>query len=111
MPLPLSTKVTPGGSAPVSDRAAAGFPLDPTVNVPAVPAVKVVLGPEVMLGASGPLLTVSVKDCEASGLIAVGRGDRDREGALGAFGRRPRQGGGAVAVVDQGHAVRERPRL
>ena len=71
VPLPLSTKVTPEGRAPVLERLAVGFPLDPTVNVPALPAVKVVLEPEVMLGASGPLLTVSVKDCAASGLIPL----------------------------------------
>ena len=44
MPSPLSTKVTPLGSEPTSDRAAVGKPVEVTVKVPAEPSVKVVLG-------------------------------------------------------------------
>ena len=43
VPSPLSMKVTPVGSAPVSVRAAVGNPVVVTVNEPAGPTVKVVL--------------------------------------------------------------------
>ena len=43
VPLPLSVKVTPDGSAPDSaESVAAGEPVVVTVNVPAVPAANVV---------------------------------------------------------------------
>ena len=42
VPSPLSVNVTPGGSAPVSDNAHLGTPVDVTVKVPAWPTVKVV---------------------------------------------------------------------
>ena len=51
MPSPLSVRVTPLGSAPVSLIAGTGLPLVVTVKVPALPAVKVVPSAEVMLGA------------------------------------------------------------
>ena len=38
---PLPTKVTPEGSAPVSVKVGVGIPVVVTVNVPAVPVVKV----------------------------------------------------------------------
>ena len=50
MPSPLSVKVTPLGSAPVSERAAAGKPLVVTVKVPALPVEKVAELPLVMPG-------------------------------------------------------------
>ena len=50
VPLPLSTNVTPPGRAPVSLRAGAGEPVLVTVNVPALPTVKIVLAPLVMAG-------------------------------------------------------------
>jgi hypothetical protein len=50
VPLPLSTKVTPLGNAPDSDRAAVGDPVVVTEKVPELPAVKVVLVAEVMAG-------------------------------------------------------------
>ena len=59
VPFPLSVKVTPAGSAPVSVRAASGVPVEDTVKVPAVPLVKVLAAAEVMAG--GPS-TVRVKD-------------------------------------------------
>ena len=51
VPLPLSTNVMPPGSAPVSLRVGVGNPVVVTVNVPAVPTVKVVLLALVMAGA------------------------------------------------------------
>ena len=63
VPLPLSTKVTPPGRAPVSLRAADGEPVLVTVNVPALPTVKVVLAALVMAGAWS---TVRLKLCVAS---------------------------------------------
>ena len=59
--MPLSTKVTPVGSVPVSDRAAVGFPVVVTVKLPAIFSVKVVLAADVMVGAVPEELTVSVK--------------------------------------------------
>jgi len=47
----LSTKVTPVGSAPVSERAGFGLPEDVTVKVPAVLMVKVTELPLVIAGA------------------------------------------------------------
>ena len=61
MPLPLSVKVTPEGSVPVSVSAAVGLPVVVTVNVPAVPTVNVVALALVMAGAVGAAFTVSVK--------------------------------------------------
>ena len=57
--------VTPDGSAPVSDNAALGTPVDVTVKVPAWPTVKVVPAGLVIPGA---WLTVSVKAWVAAGL-------------------------------------------
>jgi len=51
VPLPLSTKVTPLGSAPVSVRADTGKPVVITVNEEDVPTVNVVLLALVMTGA------------------------------------------------------------
>ena len=68
VPSPLSLKVTPEGRTPVSERPAVGKPVVVTVKLPALPAVKVVLAPEVMAAAWS---TVSVKDCEASGLTPL----------------------------------------
>jgi hypothetical protein len=64
VPLPLSAKVTPEGSAPVSESDGVGNPPVVTVKDPAVPLANVVLAPEVMDGAWS---TVRVKDCEAFG--------------------------------------------
>ena len=64
MPSPLSTKVTPVGSAPVSLSAAVGNPVVVTVNVPSVPVVNVVLSALVIAGAAA---TVRVKVWVASG--------------------------------------------
>ena len=58
VPSPLSRKVTPPGSAPVSLRAAVGKPVVVTVKVPSVPVVNVVLSALVIAGAWS---TVSVK--------------------------------------------------
>ena len=63
VPLPLSTNVTPPGSAtPLRVIAGAGKPVVVTVNVPGGPTVNVVRFALVMAGA---LLTVSVKACGA----------------------------------------------
>jgi hypothetical protein len=58
VPLPLSMKATPDGSAPLSLNAGVGVPVVVTVNDPAVPAVKVALLALVMAGA--PLATVKL---------------------------------------------------
>ena len=50
MPLPLSVKVMPGGSGPVSVSAGAGNPVVVTVNEPPAAAVKVVLAALVIAG-------------------------------------------------------------
>ncbi len=65
VPSPLSTKATPGGSAPVSLSEGSGVPVVVRLKLPAVPAVKVVEAAEVMAGASS---TVRVKSWVASGL-------------------------------------------
>src|SRR5437870_5080448 len=65
VPLPLSVKVTPVGSVPVLVTVATvGNPLVVTVNVPALPTVKVATFALVIRGA---WVTVSVKDCVAFG--------------------------------------------
>ena len=63
VPLPLSTNVTPAGSAtPVRVIAGAGKPVVVTVNVPGVPTVNVV---ELALVIAGAWFTVSVNACGA----------------------------------------------
>ncbi len=64
MPFSLSRKVTPPGRAPLSLREAVGKPVVVTVNVPALPTVKVVPLSLVMAGAWS---TVRVKVWVASG--------------------------------------------
>ena len=54
VPFPLSTNVTPLGSAPVSVRVGVGDPVVVTVKLPAVPTVNVVVLALVMLGAALP---------------------------------------------------------
>ena len=61
VPFPLSLKVTPLGSAPVSVRVGAGVPVVVTENVLAVPTVNVVLLALVIAGPAFPGFTVSVK--------------------------------------------------
>src|SRR5207245_5127650 len=51
VPFPLSVKVTPLGSAPVSVRVGVGVPVVVTVNVPAVPTTNVALLALVIAGA------------------------------------------------------------
>ncbi len=65
VPLPLSVKVTPLGSAPDLVTVGGGTPLVVTVKLLALPTVKVALFGLVMVGA--PELTVSVKLCDAFG--------------------------------------------
>lgn|SRR5215472_17838 len=61
VPFPLSLKVTPLGSAPVSVSDGVGVPVVVTENVPAVPTVNVLLLALVITGAAFGLLTVSAK--------------------------------------------------
>ena len=68
VPSPLSVKVTPFGSAPLSDSDAVGKPVVVMVELPASPSEKVAESPEVMLGASS---TVSVNVCVPSGLMPL----------------------------------------
>ena len=56
VPLRLSTKVTPEGSAPLSESAGAGIPVVPTTKVPNVPVANVVPGALVMTGAWLPAM-------------------------------------------------------
>jgi len=71
--VPLSTpvaalNVTPLGSVPLWLRVCAGKPVEVTVNVPAVPTLKVVLFALVMAGA---WFTVRVKFCVALGVTPL----------------------------------------
>ena len=111
VPLPLSVKVTPDGSAPDSVNAAVGLPVVVTENDPAVPTVKVVEVALVMAGAVGAALTVRVKLWVALRADPVGRRDRDRVAAVGPGRRGAGQGGRAVAVVGEGHPRRQGPGL
>ena len=73
-PFPLSLKVTPLGSVPVSVRVGVGVPVVVIENVPAVPTVNVVLLALVITGAALALFTVSVKAlvaAEPTPLLAV----------------------------------------
>ena len=79
-----------------------------TVNVPAVPTVKVVWSALVIAGGS---FTVSVKVCVAFGGTPLLRGDGERVDAAGTRGRGAGQGRGAVTVVGEGHAGRQRAGL
>jgi hypothetical protein len=58
--------VTPVGSAPLSLSVGVGVPVAVTVNVPAVPTANVVL---LALVINGAVFTVSVKFCDAFGVI------------------------------------------
>jgi hypothetical protein len=60
VPSPLSTKVTPAGSAPDSDNVGLGDPVVATVNDPAEATKKVVVLALVIVGAA-PAFTVSMK--------------------------------------------------
>ena len=71
VPFPLSVKVTPDGSFPLSVSAGTGNPVVVTVKLPLVPTVKVADARLVILGG---WLTLSVKLWEAEGftpLLAV----------------------------------------
>ena len=77
VPSPLSTKVTPVGSAPVSLSAAVGVPVVVTVNVPALPVAN-----DLAAGA-GDRRGLGGGDGQREGLggvggHAVGGGDRQR---------------------------------
>ncbi len=60
VPLPLSTKVTPAGSAPVLVMYGSGKPVAVTVKLPGAPTLKVAALPLVIAGDSR---TVKVKPC------------------------------------------------
>ena len=62
----MFTKVTPLGSAPVSESEAAGVPVVVTEKVPAEPVVNVVLFALVMAGAWFTVFTVKLNACDAS---------------------------------------------
>jgi len=66
VPSPLSTNVTPPGSAPDSDSWADGSPREVTAKLPDVPSWKVVLAADVIVGAKAVLATFRVNDCVAS---------------------------------------------
>jgi hypothetical protein len=69
VPSPLLTKLTPVGSAPVSDRLGDGSPVEVTMNAPAVPTAIVAESAEVISGADDVALTVNVNACVASGRV------------------------------------------
>jgi hypothetical protein len=68
VPLPLSAKVTPEGSAPVSESDGVGVPVVVTVKLSEVPVEKTTEFVDVMAGA---WFTVSVKDWLALGLTPL----------------------------------------
>ena len=104
----MSTKVTVLGSVPDSDSAAVGEATVMTVKVPAVPTVKVVAAAEVKVGAAFTVRVKSWVAFEPTPLLAV----IDQEvGTRCPGGRCPGQGGGAVTVVDEGHAGGQGARL
>lgn len=71
--MPLSTKLTPVGRDPDSDRAGVGDPVVVTVNVPAPPTVKMAPFGEVMVGATGAGFTVRENGtaCAADAAVPV----------------------------------------
>src|SRR5579859_6168476 len=86
VPLPLSLKVTPDGSAPVSVKLGAGKPVVVTEKVPAEPTVKVVALTLLMAGA---LPTIKVKFWLAgvpTPLVAVMVMGREPDSARAAVG-------------------------
>ena len=60
-------KLTPTGSVPVSDSVGVGVPVAVTVNVPAVPTVNVVALAEVICGATGVDVGVTITVPEENG--------------------------------------------
>ncbi len=103
VPLPLSVKLTPPGSFPLSlSVVVVGTPgLVVTVKLPAMPTVKVVLAALVIAGRAWS--TVSVKIWVASGVTPLLAVMVKGSSAAGAGRGRAGQGGRAVAVVGEGH--------
>ena len=101
MPLPLSTKFTPVGSVPVEDSAGAGAPLVVTLKVPDLAVVKVAV---VALVMAGVWVTTSEKRLDDRPGRVLGR-DLEGVGLGRARSGGAREGGRAVAVVDEGHPV------
>ena len=107
VPLPLSTNVTPAGSAtPPIVRAAAGNPLVVTVKDPSVPTVNVVLAALVIAGA---WLTFSVKACVPSGSTPFAAVKVSAYVPPVPPAGVPLKRAGAVAVVHERHARGQRP--
>ncbi len=61
VPLPLSTKLTPVGSAPFSLMVGVGAPVDAIINDPLTPIVKLALSALVIAGALVDLTAVVKK--------------------------------------------------
>src|SRR5215467_547241 len=68
VPLPLSTKLTPGGSAPVADSAGTGRPVVVTLKFANTPTMNVAL---LALVNTGGALTTTVKLCVALGSVPL----------------------------------------
>ena len=69
MPSPLSTKVTPAGKAPVSDRPGTGVPVVVTVRLDDVPTVNVALSADMIVG--GVATTSVATSCtDGSGVVS-----------------------------------------
>ncbi len=96
VPSQLSVNVTPDGSAPVSDKAALGTPVDLTVKVPARPVVKV------SAGRAGDLGCLENGEDEGLGGVrtdTVRGGDLEQVRTAGARSRCSRDCRRAVPVV------------
>ena len=96
MPLPLSTKVTPEGSVPVSLSAGVGNPVVVTVNVLGRARLVNVVASALVI--AGGLVDGEREALGGVGGHAVGGGDRQRVGAAGARRGRAGERGRAVAV-------------
>ena len=103
VPSPLSTNVTPAGSVPVTLSAGVGVPCVVTVKVPGTSSVNVVDGGA---GKRRRLVHGQRKALHGRCADAVGRRELEREGTRGS--RRPAQRRGAVAVVRERDARRQR---
>ena len=108
VPSPLSTNVTPEGSAPVCASEGVGTPSAVTVNDPAEPAVNVVEALDVITGAA---VDGQRERLARVGADAVRRRERQRVRARRADRGRARKVRRAVAVVDEGNAAGQCARL
>ena len=106
MPLRLSTKVSPAGSAsPPRVRSGDGKPVVVTVNVLSSPTLKVVV---VRAGERGRLCHREREALRRARAHHVGGGEGDGVGAAGVGARRAAERPRAVAVIDERDTRRQR---